>query len=234
MSVPVTIQELDLVVCGQVQYEYTVNQTSPSASATGLTLMDMLTTCCAKRATAVEHEVSTVSNALNKQSKMLEDVGKGMACCMAVVAAKPQSAGSSKHYPLETDDSVKVDETAGFNKLLEFRDAIKPYDLTFQHYREEAEGTKDEKTLYTDKIADRLDLAYYGDGGKRKGLRYYDAECMQSAIQLKLDQENNSMQSTSNTLSNFIQKRDDAYSLIDKLVNKINKTASSTVGAIGS
>ena len=68
------------------------------------------------------------------------------------------------------------------------------------------------------------------DGNK---ITYRNAQTAQTNIQYALDKEDNNLQQDIITLRSYISKRDNAYSMAARIVNKANTAASNTIGNIG-
>ena len=68
------------------------------------------------------------------------------------------------------------------------------------------------------------------DGNK---ITFKNAQTGQTNIQYALDKEDNNLQQDLITLRSYIAKRDNAYSMAARIVDKSNKAASNTIGNIG-
>ena len=62
---------------------------------------------------------------------------------------------------------------------------------------------------------------------------YSVAYKQQTDVQLVLDTENNDLQQNMNNLKNLMTKRDNAYAVASKVVDKINSTARDAIRAVG-
>ena len=105
-------------------------------------------------------------------------------------------------------------------------------------------ATMDPKSNATDKKSDgdsRLVTAQsvcakYGltlsltDGNK---ITFKNAQTAQTNVQYAIDKEDNTLQQDLITLRSYISKRDNAYSMAARIVDKANKAASKTIGNIG-
>ena len=68
------------------------------------------------------------------------------------------------------------------------------------------------------------------DGNK---ITFKNAQTSQTNVQYELDKEDNSLQQDIITLQSYMSKRDNAYSMAAKIVDKANKAASNTISNIG-
>ena len=64
-------------------------------------------------------------------------------------------------------------------------------------------------------------------------ITFRNAQTGQTNIQYALDKEDNNLQQDIITLRSYISKRDNAYSMAARVVDKANKAASNTIGNIG-
>ena len=60
-----------------------------------------------------------------------------------------------------------------------------------------------------------------------------DALKLQTDLQLVIDKENNSIQQDTNSLQSFMSKRDQAYTTVSKLMQKLRKATTKTIENIG-
>lgn len=72
-------------------------------------------------------------------------------------------------------------------------------------------------------------MATNGDGQ----INYETAYRTQNDIQLKLDSENNDLQQNMTSLQSLVSKRDNAFSVANKVIQKCNATARETINAFG-
>jgi len=200
----VAIKELDLVVLGQVQFDFVLN------GVDGYSLSSVLTPCCAARAVAIEHEISMVSEVVRKRTKKLDDLGNAMGLIAYIVASlEAADAAEDKYYP---GDAAKGQQNVSVRDIGKL---IGPYELT---YTDENGNKKDINPLVVE----------------QSKIKKNDIEIVQSTVKLAIDKENNAIKQDCNTLQGYVDKRDDAYELIGKLENKINNTAKTVLGAMGS
>lgn len=75
----------------------------------------------------------------------------------------------------------------------------------------------------------RAKLATNGDGQ----INYTTAYKAQNDIQLLLDNENNDLQQNMTSLQSLVSKRDNAFSVANKVIQKCNATARATINAFG-
>lgn len=66
-----------------------------------------------------------------------------------------------------------------------------------------------------------------------KQVTYGEAYRKQTDVQLALDTENNDLQQNLNSLMSLISKRDNAFSVASKIVDKVNRAAKDTIRAVG-
>lgn len=66
-----------------------------------------------------------------------------------------------------------------------------------------------------------------------KQVSYAAAYYKQTDVQLALDTENNDLQQNMNNLQNMVAKRDNAFIVASKVVDKINSTAKDAIRAVG-
>ena len=106
-------------------------------------------------------------------------------------------------------------------------------------------ATMDPKSNNTDKKSDgdnalvtaRSICSKYGlsmsltDGNK---ITFKNAQTAQTNIQYALDKEDNTLQQDLITLRSYITKRDNAYSLASRIIQKANNAASKTINNFGS
>lgn len=64
-------------------------------------------------------------------------------------------------------------------------------------------------------------------------VKYEDAYPKQTDVQLVLDRENNDLRQNMNSLQNMVAKRDNAFAVASKVVDKVVSTAKDTIHAIG-
>ena len=64
-------------------------------------------------------------------------------------------------------------------------------------------------------------------------INYATAYQTQNDIQLKLDSENNDLQQNLTSLQSLVSKRDNAFSVANKVIQKCNATARGTINAFG-
>ena len=64
-------------------------------------------------------------------------------------------------------------------------------------------------------------------------ITYQTAYRKQNEVQLALDRENNDLQQNMITLQGLVNKRDNAFNVSSKVVQKVNKTALGTIRSIG-
>jgi hypothetical protein len=105
-------------------------------------------------------------------------------------------------------------------------------------------STMDPKSNNTDKKSDgdsalvtaKSTCAKYGislsltDGNK---ITFKNAQTAQTNVQYALDKEDNTLQQDIITLRSYITKRDNAYSLASRIIDKANRAASKTINNIG-
>ena len=72
-------------------------------------------------------------------------------------------------------------------------------------------------------------MATNGDGQ----INYETAYQAQNDVQLKVDSENNDLQQNLTSLQSLVSKRDNAFSTANKVIQKSNTTARSTINAFG-
>jgi len=218
MSASVTIQEMDLVVLGQVQYAFKLE-----GKGEGLSLSEVLAPCCAQRAVAIEGEMSLVSEQLRVRTRKVSDLGVALSDVAYIMGAFAEAKAREKQSGEVTElsefpgNKYIPDEMKKGTLITELWNKLSPYALTYQD--------KDGKTKSLN------DLLW---SAKSKGqITKNDTEIAQSAVKLGMDKENNAIRQGSNTLMSFVKKRDSAYQLIGKITKKINSTAGTTISAIG-
>ena len=136
MSAIVEINELDLVVYGQVQYDFTLD------AKTGLALDEMLVKASGQRAVAVEQELATISIEAKQRSRKAEDVGRALGLASAIVAEMSQIEG--------VDLTTEYDDKHGWLKTL--ATVVAPYDLTYVKEKDETKTPCPISDLWKDKL----------------------------------------------------------------------------------
>jgi len=217
MSTSVAIEEMDLVVLGQVQYSFALSKADPTGQVVttgGYSLDGVLVPCCAQRAVAVDQEVKALSEEVRQRARKLEALGTALSGSAYILGALAtvKNAKETSVYPTDVGKSFQRSDV-----LPAIRDAIKPYDLTYQKY-------KDGKPDGTGKLVDLV---------SKDTITMSDTRIVQTTLQLATDKENNALKQTNNSLTSFIRKRDSAYELIGKLSRKIIKTEGTTIRALG-
>ncbi len=200
----VRVNELDLFVYGQVQYDFSVYDALAAGYLDGKSLGDAAVLSTTRRAVTVEGSITAIARSVEKRSVAVEELGVAMACLGSVVA----------FFSGDTDDDNinhtidKCDNASDADKV-----KMKSDMQTALYYLNKYEAL--EKSYSVDTVT--------------KG----DVSAIQSSCKLALDKESNALQQTQSDLRSILSKRDSAYSTIGKLQKKVDETASRTINQIG-
>lgn len=133
MSALAQINELDLVVFGQVQYDFSLSGRS------GLSLGELMVGVANQRAVAVDREIAAINKEVKQRSRKLEVLGQALGYVAAIVAELSQT----KDVKIDTEYKDTHQWLAKIEKL------VAPYDLT---YEEENKGTLPVSSLWSGKF----------------------------------------------------------------------------------
>lgn len=123
MSTLAQINELDLVVYGQVQYDFSLSERS------GLSLGDLMVGVANQRAVAVDHEISAINKEVKQRARKLEALGQALGYASAIVAEMSQIKN------VKTD--TKYTDTKQW--LAKLQKLVAPYDLTYTEEEDKKE-----------------------------------------------------------------------------------------------
>lgn len=133
MSALAQINELDLVVFGQVQYDFSLS------GRFGLSLGELMVGVANQRAVAVDREIAAINKEVKQRSRKLEVLGQALGYVAAIVAELSQT----KDVKIDTEYKDTHQWLAKIEKL------VAPYDLT---YEEENKGTLPVSSLWSGKF----------------------------------------------------------------------------------